>query len=151
MGARGRKRRPWYRRYVEEGLLREIDEPWTLIQWQTAMGKETFARKLQEKLSARRSARRETTALRQGARARDPISILQAVARHYKVSVAKLRERRGYGLEARNVAIWLVWENCGMSQQEVGEFFGGLHYSAVAQRLRRLTPRDRKSAADLLA
>jgi chromosomal replication initiation ATPase DnaA len=53
-------------------------------------------------------------------------------------------ERGGYGLEARNVAMWLVWENCGMSQPEIGELSGGLHYSAVAQRLRRLPQKSKK-------
>jgi hypothetical protein len=38
-----------------------------------------------------------------------------------------------------------------MNQREIGQLFGGLHYSAVAQRLRRLTPKSKELAADLLA
>ena len=45
----------------------------------------------------------------------------------------------GYGLRARDVAMWLVWEQCEMSLREIGDFFGGLNYAAAAQRLRRLT------------
>jgi hypothetical protein len=45
----------------------------------------------------------------------------------------------GCGLRARDVAMWLVWEQCEMSLREIGDFFGGLNYAAAAQRLRRLT------------
>ena len=57
----------------------------------------------------------------------------------------------GYGLGARNVAMWLVCEQCGMSLREIGDFFGGLNYAAVAQRLRRLTFEDKQEAARLLS
>jgi len=151
MGGGQNKRRLGYRRYVEEGLLREVESPWAMIQWQTVLGSESFVRKLQDRLKGREAARRELTALRQGAQPLDAMKILKKVARHYDLPVKQLQERGGYGLEARNVAIWLVWENCGMNQREIGQLFGGLHYSAVAQRLRRLTPKSRKRAADLLA
>ena len=43
--------------------------------------------------------------------------------------------------------MWLVWEQCGVSLREIGDFFGGLNYAAVAQRLRRLTSEDKQEAA----
>jgi hypothetical protein len=43
--------------------------------------------------------------------------------------------------------MWLVWEQCGMSLREIGDFLGGLNYAAVAQRLRRLTFEDKQEAA----
>ena len=63
----------------------------------------------------------------------------------------QLQARGGYGLEARNVAIWMVWEKCGMGLREIGELFGGIHYMAIAQRLRRLRPSSRKLAMKLLS
>jgi hypothetical protein len=68
-----------------------------------------------------------------------------------RVAIARLRRRGGYGLKARNVAMWLVWEQCGMSLREIGDFFGGLNYSTVAQRLRRLPPEDKQEGARLLS
>src|SRR5207248_2734618 len=59
-----------------------------------------------------------------------------------------VQKRGGYGLKARTVAMWLVWENCGISLREVGELFGGLNYAAVAQRLRRLNPKEKSRAED---
>jgi hypothetical protein len=47
--------------------------------------------------------------------------------------------------------MWLVWEQCGMALREIGDFFGGLNYAAVAQRLRRLTFEDKQEAARLLS
>ena len=149
MGKGQKNRRVSYRRYVEEGLLREIESPWEMIQWQTVLGSESFVRRLQDRMKGAEPERREMTALRQGARARDAMAIMQKVARHYDLPLKRLQEPGGYGLQARNVAMWLVWENCGLSQREIGQLFGGLHYSAVAQRLRRVTPKSRRLAAKL--
>jgi len=35
--------------------------------------------------------------------------------------------------KARNVAIYLAKRYCGLSNQETGEIFGGIHYSAVSK------------------
>jgi len=78
--------------------------------------------------------RAEVTGLRQGARLPDALAILKKVSRHYRVAIARLRRRSGCGLRARDIAMWLVWEQCGMSLREIGDFFGGLNYAAIAQR-----------------
>ena len=143
-------RRLRYRRFVEEGLLRETESPWEMVRWQTVLGSETFMRQVQDRLQKRESERAEVTGLRQSARPVDPRSFLKKVARHYDLPVERLLSAGGYGLHARNVAMWLVWEKCGMSLREIGELFGGLKYSAVAQRLRRLTPREKKLATELI-
>ena len=135
---------------MKSGLLREIESPWKLVQWQTVLGSETFVRQVQDRLQRRESERAEVTGLRQSARPADTRSLLKKVARHYDLPVVRLLSAGGYGLRARNIAMWLVWEKCGMSLREIGELFGGLKYSAVAQRLRRLTPQDRRAAAELI-
>ena len=149
MGGGQSARRLSYRRYVEEGLLREIESPWELVQWQTLLGSESFVRRLQERMQGKEQERAEVTALRQAARSPNGMGILKKVARHYGLAVERLQERGGYGLEARNVAMWVVWENCGMSLREIGELFGGLSYAAVAQRLRRVEPKGKKVAAKI--
>lgn len=142
-------RRLRYRRFVEEGLLREIDSPWEAVQWQTVLGSESFVRKMQDRLKGLAKARPEVTALRRGRALIEPRELVKMVARHYQLPVERLVKGGSYGLEARNVAMWLVWEKCGMSLRQIGEFFGGLEYSAVAQRLRRLTPKAGKTARKL--
>jgi hypothetical protein len=149
MGGAVRTWRVSYRRFVEEGLLREIESPWEMIQWQTVLGSESFVREMQDRMQGKEQERAEVTALRQAARPPSATGTLTKVARHFGLPVERLRERGGYGLEARNIAMWMVWENCGMSLREIGELFGGLTYAAVAQRLRRLGPKARKIAASL--
>ena len=98
-----------YRRYVEEGLLREIESPWELVRWQTVLGSESFAQQIQDRIgeAGEDKGRSELTGLRRGARALDPEEVLNRVARHYRVPKRQLQARGGYGLEARNVAIWI--------------------------------------------
>jgi chromosomal replication initiation ATPase DnaA len=69
------------------------------------------------------------------------------VAAHYGISVNKLLREPAYGSEARNVAIWLAWQNSDLTLREIGSLFGGLDYAAVSQRIRRVqnrAERDKK-------
>ena len=149
LGGPTRGQRLRYRHFVEEGLLREIESPWEAVRWQAVLGNESFARKIQDRMRGLDKERREVTALRRGGNLFDPMEVVKKVARRYQLPVEGLKQRSVYGLEARNVAMWLVWEKCGMSLRQIGEFFGGLEYSAVAQRLRRLRPEARKKARQL--
>ncbi len=150
MGGPVRGRAVRYRRFVEEGLLREIASPLEAVQWQAVLGSESFARRIQDRMSDLREGRQEVTALRRGAPVLSPEAVLRAVAKQHGVPVRRLQEKGGHGLEARNVALWLIWEKCGLTQRELGELFGGMNYAAVAQRLRRLKPKSRRTAEKLL-
>jgi chromosomal replication initiation ATPase DnaA len=46
-----------------------------------------------------------------------------------------------YGSESRNLAIWLAWQNSGLTLREIGSMFGGMDYAAVSQRVRRVQKR----------
>ena len=81
---------------------------------------------------------REVTAVRQGAKRVLPVEVIRLVAQNYAVPENSLVERGGYGLEARNVAMALVWEKCALSLREIGQMFGGIDYAAIAQRIRRI-------------
>jgi putative transposase len=139
-----------YRRYVEEGLLQEIESPWERIKWQSALGSESFLRRIQDRMQKEQRDSSEVTALRQSAREPELSVILRKVARHYGVRADRLKERDNYGLEARNVAMWIVWESGSKSLREIGEMFGGISYAAVAQRFRRLEPGVKAIAQKLL-
>ncbi len=132
---RGRHLR--YRRFVEEGLGREIDNPFEAVRWQTLLGSESFAQKVLDHLQENGGGRREHAQLRQARRMVLPQEILAEVAKNYRISVPRLVGRGDWGLMARNVAMWLVWEQGGVSLAQIGELFGGIDYAAVAQRIRR--------------
>jgi putative transposase len=127
-----------YRRFVEEGLLREIENPFEAVQWQAILGSEGFARKIQDRLRGLEQHGREVTAVRRGAKRILPFEVIRCVAQNYAVPENSLVERGGHGLEARNVAMALVWERCALSLREIGQMFGGIDYAAVAQRIRRI-------------
>ena len=127
-----------YRRFVEEGLVREIENPFDAVQWQALLGSESFARKTQDRMREMAPHGREVTAVRRGTKRVLPLDVIRAVAQNYAVPESRLVERGGYGLEARNVAMALIWEKCALSLREIGQLFGGIDYSAVAQRIRRI-------------
>jgi len=58
-------------------------------------------------------------------------------AKKYGVDRQRLVAPGERGLQAKNVAMWMVWETGSKSLREIGELFGGLDYAAVAQRIRR--------------
>jgi hypothetical protein len=78
MGGPRRGRTVRYRRFVEAGLLREIASPLEAVQWQTVLGSESFARRVQDWMSELRQGRQEVTALRRGTRVLSPHAVLQS-------------------------------------------------------------------------
>jgi putative transposase len=137
-----------YRRFVEEGLVREIENPAQAAQWQAVLGSEDFLQRIKDRMQSDRPKRREVKALRHGTSGPDPRTIVACVAATYHVASERLLVGREYGLAARNVALWAVWQLCDLTLREIGTIFGGLDYAAVAQRIRRLE-RDKSLQSDL--
>jgi hypothetical protein len=126
-----------YRRFVEEGLLREIENPFEAVQWQAVFGDESFVQKLRDRVRGLHKQRREITSLRKVMPSIDPDKVLERVAEKYRVDWKRLVASGERGLHAKNVAMWMIWETGSKSLREIGELFGGLDYAAVAQRIRR--------------
>lgn len=66
------------------------------------------------------------------------------VSHHFGISVDKLKDRKG---EPREIAIYLLKTHTDMKNRQIGEFFGGLSYSAVEKVIGRFSAkvnRDRK-------
>lgn len=147
IGGRPKDRRLRYRRFVEEGLLREIENPLEAVKWQTALGREHFLQRLKDHLQSKGPpAHREVPSLRQLRSRPEAKSTLDCVAKAYGCCREELLSRRTRGNEARAVAMVLVWDCCGMSLREVGDFFGGVGYTAMAQMIRRTREKDRNRA-----
>jgi putative transposase len=148
----GRAERLRYRRFVEEGLLREVANPFEAVQWQAVLGDESFVQKLRDRLKGLHKQRREITSVRKAMATLDSERILQRVAQKYQIDRERLLARAPRGLHARNVAMWMIWEGGTKSLREIGELFGGLDYAAVAQRIRRTrSSHDEAAARKLIA
>ena len=126
-----------YRRFVEEGLVREIENPFEAVRWQIALGDETFVQRLRDRLRGHRHAKGEITALRQASRLAEPRAVIGRVAAHHGITVNKLLGEREYGSQAHNITMWLLRQR-GMTLREIGALFGGINYPAVSQRIRRV-------------
>jgi len=145
IGGKPKERRLRYRRFVEEGLLREIESPLEAVQWQTVLRREHFLQRLKDYVERKGQTRhREVPALRQLQRRADTQTILGGVARAYRCSKKELLKRGARGNEARAVAMALVWDCCGLSLREMGELFGGAGYTAIAQMIRRTREKNQK-------
>ncbi len=138
MGGAQRSERLRYRRFVEEGLVREIANPFEAVRWQAVLGDESFVQKLRDRVKGLRKQRREITSLRHAEPKIHAHEVLEKVAKRHKLKVGRLLQGKDRGLEARNLAMWMIWETGTKSLQEIGELFGGLDYAAVAQRIRRV-------------
>lgn len=136
-GGRKRRQRLDYRKFVEEGLIREIENPFEAVQWQAVLGGESFVQRVRDRAGGGTRERREITSLRKAGRVTTPEKLLSKVAAKYGLRVEQLTKSRQRGLEARNVAMWMLWEVSALSLREIGELFGGIDYAAVAQRIRR--------------
>src|SRR3954453_13271250 len=101
-----RAQRLGYRRFVEEGLLREIENPFEEVRWQVVLGDESLVQKVRDRVKGLHKQRREITSLRSALPSIDPGQILQRVADKYRVDRHRLLERGERGLQARNVAMW---------------------------------------------
>lgn len=145
MGGRGGEARLRYRRFVEEGLVREIESPLEAVSWQAVLGREQFLRRIKDRLSSRKE-HREVPALRQLQRRPEAQSILDTVAKSYRCSREELLQRGRKGNEPRAVAMVMVWDRCGLGLREIGELFGGAAYTAVAQMIARTKEKDRRNA-----
>lgn len=141
-GKKQRESKKRYRRFVEEGLVREIEDPTQAAQWQSVLGSEDFLQRMKDKMQPRRNQRREIKALRGGTSGTDPRAIIARVALQQALPVERLLRGKEYGLPARGLAMWVVWQLCELTLREIGALFGGMDYAAVAQRIRRIEQDD---------
>jgi len=139
-------RRLRYRRFVEQGLVQEIENPLEAVKWQAALGREHFLRKLRDRLKGRKEQHREVPSLRKLQPRLEAHVILEGVAKAYRCSKAEVLRRGRKGNEARAVAMVLIWDYCGMRLREIGELFDGSGYTAVAQMIARTREKDRRNA-----
>jgi putative transposase len=144
-----KKSKEKYRRYVEEGLKEGIEEtPLKAVQGQVVLGGEDFVEKIKrmvkgKELSSDILERKRFMALP------NPSDVMKEVAKVFRADEEQLREKGRKDNTARKAAIYLVQRYSGLSNEEIGKIFGGIHFSAVSkasQRLKEEMADDRKLA-----
>src|SRR5205823_6011407 len=69
-----------YRRFVEEGLARDVQNPFEAVRWQAFLGDESFVQEVLDRVKGARGRERKVTAIRLAQREIDLQAVLEKVA-----------------------------------------------------------------------
>lgn len=137
LGALGSADAAGYRGFVESGVEEEVERFYANQRATPILGDEAFKeRALAGTIPSSEHPRPSRPALHTAD------EVIAAVAAEWGVEAVALGGR-GYGAtpdlrEARRVAMYLCREETDLTLAAIGEHFGGIHYSAVSQHVRRL-------------
>jgi REP element-mobilizing transposase RayT len=135
-----RRGRLKYRQFVEEGLVREVQDPLDEVIGGIALGGERFWESLRKRLE-KMKGESEVPGLRQIRRKTDVGRIVEEVAAFYGILEEKIIQRGYPPHPGSQVAIYLARKKTDLSLNEIGNFFGGRHYTAVSAAFRRVEAR----------
>lgn len=126
-----------YKIFVDAGLKEEQSSLFSDVQGQVILGDEMFLEKTRKLLAGKRISR-EIVERKKLCRVPRPEEIITAVADTYGVKEKSVTEHGGKDNKARKIAMYLVYQYSGIGNNEIGELFGGIHYSAVSKAVSRL-------------
>lgn len=143
-GRNKQETRKKYKEFVNGGINGRKEDTFKNIYGQVVLGREEFIEKIKELIKGKPISSEvvERKRLKEYAQ---PDEIVKAVAKVFKIKGEEITEKGTRDNTARKVAIYLVKRYTGLSNQEVGELFGGIHYSAVSKVLERV---ERKIVED---
>jgi len=135
-----------YRRWVEEGLTGEMEDPFEAVKWQQVLGGEGFANSkiigIKEPSGPRITDRRDWSAV--GAE-----QVLERVSEHVQSDFETLKERGIRNNLGRRCAITLCWDHAGLSHDEIAALFRMPSSNSVAQTIRRTKAHDAQTLKGL--
>jgi REP element-mobilizing transposase RayT len=126
-----------YREYTEDALKEKMENPLQELHGQVLLGREGFIQKIREMLKGK-SYSREIIERKRFTETPKPDDIIRIVAKVYRVKEEVIKGKWKRENTARKVAMYLVQRYAGLSNEEIGDLFGGIHYSAVTKACSRL-------------
>ncbi|MCL5422073.1 MAG: transposase [Nitrospirae bacterium] len=143
---RGREK---YRRYVEEGLKEGREEtPLKAVQGQVVLGGEDFVEKIKRMLKGRELSS-DILERKRFMVVPNPGDVIKEVAKTFETDEELIKKKGRKDNTARKAAIYFVQRYSGLSNEEIGKIFGGIHFSAVSKasdRLKKEMADDRRLA-----
>lgn len=121
-----------YRGYVEEGLREEIETPLKDLHGQVVLGGEEFIKKVKKMLKGKPLSREIVERKRLSEQVL-PSEIIRKVARAFGTEERIIKEKGRKDNIARKVSIYFVQKYAGLNNEEIGQLFGGIHFSAVSK------------------
>ena len=128
-----------YGEFMEEGLRKGYGSPWEQLRGQVLLGGEGFWGRVKQKWTNRDVSVREQPSMRLLERV-GPGEILRKGAKYFRVGPDALVRKRSGHRDERALLMELMYRHGGLRQAQIGEYFGGLDYTAVSherQRIRR--------------
>lgn len=125
-----------YRRFMAEGLQRDLKNPFDDVKFQMILGSDSFLRHIKDKYAESGSSREQPAYKHIRKHAIDPESIIKCVTVHFGLSRDKLIGSRKNGI-ARAMASELLYRYSALKLQEIGKILG-IDYSSVGKSRHRL-------------
>jgi REP element-mobilizing transposase RayT len=137
MGGDNQRGRGYYRRFIQQGLTKEIDNPLYLGKGNGIVGQSNFIQNVKAKFIKKDKAHREIPALRQLSRQLEPEELIRHFVSLSGKSKAEIFKRGKHTVE-KAMLMELLYRLCNLTQPKIGELVGGIDYSAVSQGRKRL-------------
>jgi len=126
-----------YREFVSKAGEESTESPFGEVYGQVILGTAGFIEKTKYFLKSKEVGQEIVDHNRLRAQVQ-PEDILAAVAAAFNTERDTLTHKGGRKNTAKNVALYLIKRYTGLGNQEIGNLFGGMHYSAVTKASARL-------------
>lgn len=129
-----------YKRFVAEGLERDLTSPLERGRGTGIVGSDDFIEEMKDKFRDGKDSKRlsrEQPALRELKKQLKPDDLIEQYSKLVRVDPAELM-RKGKQSLHRSMLMEMLYRICNMTQPEIGELLGGIDYSAVSQARKRL-------------
>lgn len=125
-----------YRKFVENGIGGDLKNPFINIYGGAILGKTSFIKQALDRLKEGVISRKETSHRRILESTYQSDLIVNAVSNFFRIDKEEvLNDRREY----RNVCIYLMKRYTVMTNDQIGQIFNGLSFSAVAKVYQRMS------------
>ncbi len=137
-GGEGLKASHDYRKFVAEGLEKDIPSPLEKGKGSGIIGEEDFIEEIKEIYAGGKGTpHREQPALRDLKRNIKPHDLIDRYAQIVKMGLEELTQKGKQSTE-RAMLMELLYRLCNITQPAIGKLLGGIDYSAVSQARKRL-------------
>lgn len=129
-----------YKRFMAEGLERDLLNPLERGRGTGIIGSDDFIEEMKEKFRDGKGPKRlsrEQPALRELKKQIKPDDLIKLYSKLVKVDPVELTRKGKQSLQ-RSMLMELLYRICNMTQPEIGDLLGGIDYSAVSQARKRL-------------
>ncbi len=130
-----------YRDFVIKGLRQPKKNPFAELYGQVILGSKEFIEKIKESIKDT-ELDKEIVERKRLTGYVAPEEIFSAVSNFFKTNIEALQNQvqnqAGRNNTAKKVAIYLMKRYSGLSNTEIGQIFGGLHYSTISKSSKRL-------------